>query len=402
VNPPRFSWSYTPNPADTDKDQAVRSFQFQAAYDTDFRKLAVNVRTASNLYNTIAPFKEDTVYWRVGYIEAGEDQPRKWSETRRFTIAADAIKWDRSMLADETYLRERGAHPHILFNAQNRRLLYQYLERRGGKAWALARRAAEEAVNSSWWHEIDPNKGIKDGQRARYIANVAFVWQLTRDQKYLEAKPQEALVQLARNYLDIKGDRKDVITQLPGGGGEMIRALGFGYDWLYEVMTPAQRQEVLKAIESNCQFMVNAFWWRYPKNSSLKTADPLGNYPGGFIVPRQSAAKIGTSHGINNFQYALVAALAAYPESSKVREFFDLGVNYMIGRTYPYGSDGGMNQGRPYSATEGVYGKTVLDTAILYQIAFPEVKFNLNPFFKLQSDWWNRVAPVGFVQGHEP
>ena len=75
INPPRFSWSYTPDPAEAGKDVSLKEFQFQVAHDRQFKRLAVNVRTVSNMYNFIRPLKKGLCYWRVGYADPRRGSP---------------------------------------------------------------------------------------------------------------------------------------------------------------------------------------------------------------------------------------------------------------------------------------------------------------------------------------
>jgi hypothetical protein len=93
------------------------------------------------------------------------------------------------------------------------------------------------------------------------------------------------------------------------------------------------------------------------------------------------------------------AALAAYGDDPWCRDLFDLGLNYMIGVTYPYGFDAAANQGLCYAKVhlffgtgDGVMQHFVADTV------FPEVHFYKNPFWKGVGEWFSRMAPVGFVE----
>jgi hypothetical protein len=494
LNPPRFSWSYTPNPLDYEEiDRLPYLFLLQISPDPNFSSKTVEVLTRSNLYNTLPPFPSPgTYYWRVGYIvdtemdrgvangmprclvstkdpvKIAQFKPLKWSRVRSLMVPAGARRWDRSMLADENYLREKGRHPHILFNEETRRPLFKYLEAvekkyltvyknriptrtnemiefDAGKGWHYAKRYAYETISAAWWKTwwnaaagawwadgspASTTALVADGIRAIRISNVSFVWQLTKDQGPISvfiagkgearvklgealqnAKPQDALVRLAEYYLAIKADQRDSSGSI---NGDMIRVLGFGYDWLFSLMTSEQQKQVRKAIEANCNFVTKGgIWWWNPKNRSIfyGKGDPTWEYAGGAYVPSFLHSKMGASHQTSNFERAIVAALAAYPQSGSpgddypqkgaARELFDLGVHYMIGKVYPFGNEEGMNQGRGYSAISiSDLQRSVLGTAMLYQLSFPEAQFNQNPYFHSISDWWSRIAPVGFTEGH--
>lgn len=418
-NPPRFCWSYTPNPADGGTDTAPKEFQFQVAYDKDFKNPAVDVRTASNAYNLLAPLKSSVCYWRVGYFNPANlkdqstwtrkpgswnAQPCAWSKTRTCRIATDAVAWDRSMLADEKYLAEKGKHPHILFTPGSRQALYEYLEAHGGEPWTSIKKQADKSIAQPWWSEAEPPKDLYVGVWSNALVHVAFVWQMTRDQRYLDARPQQVLVNMARYFIKNKGPITDGITVSAFAG--MIRTLAFGYDWLYEVMTPQQRQEVLLALELRCKYVNfggqcwgSAFYDPIDPRFSWGRGDPTGEYPGGFYVRAHAVPKQSHSHTSDNFHWSMMAALAAYPDSAAARELFDLGVNYMLGKTY-FACDGGLGQGRGYTYVH-VFEEKILCTHAVYGITFPEAQFQRNPFWNLFIDWYSRFLPVGFAAGHD-
>ena len=404
TNPPRFCWSYSPNPAKSHTDISVKEFQFQVACDKEFKDLAVNVRTNCNFYNFIAPFKKKACWWRVGYINSDtEKEPSAWSKVRSFTIADGATVWDRSMLADEKYMAEKGKHPHMLFNARNRKAMRKYMETNAAEIWGMIKSRADQTIAAPWWSRTPDPKVVDIGTWANGITYVALAWQLTRDPKYLAAKPQEALVRMARHYLATGGWRKDVVS---GGDGFAVTGLGYTYDWLHEVMTPRQRKEVLVAIEANCLWIRNAWWWftmRKPVSFAKgEPANPLAIYKGGLMAERWSGFKVPSGHPLINFYMATTTALAAYPESAIAKEYLDLSVNYAIGKTVPYGGEGGINQGRPYGYEDVFSFNAAFPLAVLCQMIFPEAKFNLNPFWRVNADWWSRMIPVGFFTGHEP
>ncbi|MEI6603893.1 MAG: hypothetical protein WCP35_01190 [Verrucomicrobiota bacterium] len=468
INPPRFSWCYTPTARNTYSDQSVKQFQFQVANEPTFANPVINLTTDVNFYNTLAPFSGSKVwYWRVRYItpfgtlSTNDGTQRQielldgWSDVRKFTIADNATAWNRSMLADEAYLASKASHPHVLFNASNREAMHAYLEaqavkwlalptllgepweREIGKGWVYAKASADRDIASDWWNDILTNtnwvshhiscdnatyqrlaigtavppeltKSISNDELGLYTANVAFVWQMTKDPKYLAAQPGVVVGKLAQYYVtnsDLGGAwQSDAVSG--GYGREMILGFGQSYDWLYEIMTPAQRASVLYAIERNCNWLLHCgAWgegWQKPTVWAPWLADPM-NYTGDYRVQSPSPFKLGTSHWIDNQQSAMAAALASYGDTGAVwsRKLFDIGVNYMIGVTYPMGCDGGLNQGRMYSAF-CFESPDTLRAAMLYHYTFPEAQLNKNPFFKLNSAWWSAMVPVGFEQGHEP
>jgi hypothetical protein len=427
LNPPKFSWLYTPDPSTARTDIEEKKFIFQTSYDSSFSTYRDNVLTSSNMYNTIAPFNSgSTVYWRVGYIHDGQTTPYVWSKTRSFTVGS-AKTWDRSKLADENYLASKTAHPHVLFNTTTRKQMYDWIKNQpftagegydpahaAAKAWYYAKDDAKNAIAASWWPQTNPTTP-GNSERATNIAKVAFVLQLTSQaadgsadknlyNQLLAAKPQDALVRFAEGFVAQGADRMDQSNNT-AAGEDSIRNMAYAYDWLYEYMTDTQRATVLKALEGYMKFVENVIWWRIPKNSAYRyTGDPTGVYAGGFNVIADyggSHAKTGDSHGFSNYMRGMVAALATYGESTAGREFFNLGVNYLTGVMYPFGYDGGVNQGREYSEIALSVDRIILVNS-LYQVTFPEIQFGKNTFFDKNVDWFSRMHPVGFVQGHDP
>ncbi|MCM8797016.1 MAG: InlB B-repeat-containing protein [Candidatus Omnitrophica bacterium] len=479
LNPPRFSWSYNPDSRDAKIDVSPKEFIFQVAYSKSALEyartldnplnapnLVVSVRTPSNCYNFLAPFDPNQrVYWQIGYINPlnlvlnnhywpslwnnwnlrlWDNNNIIWSDIRSFTIKHDpadpdnpeknALIWDRSMLKDWSeggYLKTKAAHPHMLFNAQNRNGLYLYLkgleakyisvfqgsfpsngsvrdklEFETGKGWYYTKIFTRQAITSTWWNEEKPP--IRREAMADYIAQAAFVYQMLKDvhdhqdpdyalaEQLRNTDMVNPLLRVVRDYLSARGDRTDTCS---GAVGNMIFNIALAYDWLYELMNNTQRQEVLNAIELRCKYMTRDYWWWY----SYRDGGQPGEYLGPFTVGVGSGAKANHSHIMNDFNEAIKAVLAAFGDSTDpathtasgaTREFFELGVNYLIGVTYPFGWEGDSNQGRGYGA---INITQILATSVIYQMTLPEAGFNRNPLFPAARDWWSRMVFVDFT-----
>jgi hypothetical protein len=385
INPPRFSWSYTPDPRNSNADTTARMFQFQVADNAQFLAPVVDIRTACNFYNFLAPFASNKLFWRVGY--AGLTGPvTEWSAVRQFTVGSGAIPWDRSMLAKTDYLSAKGAHPHILFNASNRAAVASYLSKNYASNWASIISIADQTIAAAWWPSTMPASGVMSEEVwATRIGNVAFAWQMTRDPKYDDAGA--ALVVLANRYVATNGPNLDFISA--ANFASELRSLAMGYDWLYDVMDATQRATVLNALSLRCHFITNhyAIWYRTTN--------------GNLSVDNTSLAKKGESHGFYNFYTTIEAALAGYNESTDCREMFDLGINYMIGVTYTFGANGCPNQGRDYGYDAHFNNADMLPTHMRLQISFPEAQFQLNPYWNNAVDWWDRLLPVAYTQLNE-
>lgn len=394
INPPIFKWSYHPMPQQAN-DGTVRSFRFQVAYESSFRSPVVNILTSNNVYNCLAPFTNASapIHWRVAYLDPVIGATNAWSAVRQFRISGTARTWDRSMLADPAYLAAKGVHPHMLFNADNRESMLAFLHTNNVPTWNYVTNWTYSSITQSWWNTPSATN-VYSGEWAKRVASVAFLWQLTRDPVLRDSNPAAALNDMATYYLQFQWDMKDVVS----GGADIsfIRCLGYGYDWLYEILTPAQRATVLGAIEANCRWILRRYWWY------SSAGDPNRIYPGPYTVPRDRAPLIGGSHQNVNYLATMIAALAAYPDSASIHEFLEYGLNYALAQVYPFGTGDGLNQGRLY-LYYGAFGRNyALHVAMNLDILFPEAQWRSHPFWNGVAEWWEHMNPIGMAQGHEP
>lgn len=494
LNPPRMSWSYTPNPRDVDPcsgshclAMSPKLFILQASYSPEeltaaralpnplTATLVHNIRTASNAFNTLPPFQPPTVggrkavHWQVGYIKPREADPNQpmtqhwtlqeadweptpyaWSDIRTFYIAEDAEDWDRSMLTNHPsvnqlhtgYLQEYTHHPFMYFNNRpwsqdailtTREALLSYLQNleqthmapgaprtemfEYARGWRNAKQSAADTIAAPWWPTTKP-EGVWGGHWAQQIATVAFVWQLTKDHPEITnpnnpaqpladaiaaSQPHRALVTLARFYMDQEGPRVDQIVDQQFQN--IRKAVALGYDWWFELFDPrdpaqlANRQEVLRALDHTCRYAVKG--GLLYNSGDWGSHDATGAYPGPFFTVRQgNLPKHSAPHPIDIFHTEMIHALAGWPDSDACKELFDLGVNYMIGVTYPWGFGGAINSGRMYGVVN-LFGPA-LPAHMAFAMSFPEAQFRKNPFWHEDVDWWSRMDPVRFTEGHSP
>jgi hypothetical protein len=436
LNPPRFSWSYAPDPSRNDaasshRDVSPHEFIFQISSNKSFTDFSVNVRTPWNMYNTLAPLVPGGNYfWRIGYIyPRNPDDPNSWTLstngwkdspsvwiTNSFSISSNATSWDRSMLANPDYLAARGKHPHILFNADSRTNLLAWLngcyrknqvgsgtvdERKVGQSWDNALKTATQTISSPWWQDSKPMGGW-DGNWGVRVGEVAFVAAVTGSKLYNLTNLANQLDLLAAYFRTNGGPTADIAG---GGAGQLCiyRSIVCGYDWFYDVLTPAQRYNCLRAIELRSAWGLYSSWftiglWGGPYSTNV-------NYPGPFSVRAFNAGKLLNNHPMVNSHYDYWGALAAYNDSPICRKLFDAGVNYMIGVGMATGGfEGGMGDGRSYLFSM-LFNGGGLDanffTYVWYGISFPEAKLNLNPFWSRNAEWFSWMWPVGYTQGHD-
>jgi len=259
------------------------------------------------------------------------------------------------------------------------------------------------------------NFATSEYERGLWFSNALFIYRLTGDSRFKVDKPedqgslQKVYERIVRFYLDSGGVemwRTDLISRQ--SLASFSPAMALGYDGLYYNLSEGQRKLALYAIELNSNYFVNfaeRTGWRFPyvgcsqcdsansyDNFNKWWSAPL-NYTGPYVVVSGSVTKAGHSHFQDDFPVSLFMAMAAYNESLQVREFFDLGMNYLIGVTNSFGADGGLNNGIEYSSG---HLSSALMGSIYAQESFPEVQFNKNLHFKKNAEWLDRMIPVGF------
>ena len=399
-DPPVFTWTYEPDPATMawqvyyTPDSPMRKFRFQISSDSGFSTLLVDKVTVCNNYNFLAPLNVAQAWWRIGYLDPNDENiVQEWSAVRTFYIAGSHTDWDRSSLASASYLASKANHPRMIYNSSNLPAIRSWI---AGDTRATARLNqikswADTALAASWWTSPGPSHNNSEFQ---LIRRVALAWLLTNDTKYLDSgQTVQTLVDLAQVYLNDVHDRKDDTD------GHSIRSLAFAFDWLYNQMTPSQRNVVINALDRHADWIVNYRIFRTPDGgSSLLTT--LINNPGMAIVPTEVSARsswqVGGSHQQDNFNMAMYAALAAYEHGDNLRELLDLGMNSVIGQPYFMGSEEGYNAGGTYSA--GNFLK-YLDMSIVADTVFPEMNLAQNPHFDI-ADWLGWFSPVDLEQSY--
>jgi hypothetical protein len=417
INPPSIQWCYVPDATQAHSDTEIKTFILQAAYDSGFANVALNVTNRWNFYSTLAPFTNTSVYWRVGYCHGSNTTAYAWSAVRKFTIASGALGWDRSMLTDEKYISSKG-HPFISITPATRaagsnfvfRALDAYFKstsdhvlRDVGYGFRSITNVAARALTNSFWPDGVPSSPWRgaSGEWAIDVGDVCLMWALTHDSVWSNAHPELALQAMANYYVTNRGYLCDVIGN--SQFDDMERTLALGYDWCYDLMSDSVRSNVLSAMASRCRYLLCGFdtilWDSKNSKYTDSKGDPSGAYCDGFITRPYSQAKWGHSHGTDNFHNAMVMALAGAADHPWCRELFDYGVNYMLGPTYVYANV--MGVGRPYTLVH-MFENKMLNTHVLFQTAMPEVAWANNPFWARAADWWDRILPVQMGQGHEP
>lgn len=262
LNPPRLSWPYWPD-WPNDWADASHTFTLQISSAPDCSDPVVNVTCPFNFYNTVPKLHGATKwYWRVGYDIGAEGE--KWSEVRTFTVAEDAIEWDRSALAKPD-LAERG-HPRILFTKDNLQQIRALATANPESRAALdyMRQQADQILQKPWWGNF-PRTDRDDEPKQEFhaiasdLATVCFVWRMTGDAKYAGVKER------AVTWASYPAGGRASPEGLGGDGGEDATQgnefLALLFDWLYNDLNDEQRQVMIKSLEWRIDHWMNWVAW---------------------------------------------------------------------------------------------------------------------------------------------
>ena len=392
-DPPRFCWTYDPDPSVSMLASPLRKFRFQISSNSSFTSLLVDIVTESNSYNFLAPLNIGQAWWRVAYLDYATETVDEWSPERTFYISGSAVDWDRSDLASDTYLASKANHPRLMYKGSDLPAIRTWI---AGNSAAQTRQlfitnAADTAIAAAWWG----NPTTEPETYWHSMRRVALAYLLTQDNKYLDnGDTIDTLVALAGLYVSTGHARTDDYD------GHAIRSLALSYDWLYNEMTPSQRASVVAALDHHADWLNNYFIFRSMYEVDGIRGSNIYSYlranPSVALVPDQvsggSTWKMGNSHTMDVFQDGLYAGFAAYEDSAHCRELLDLGMNFHIGRTYWNGTEQGVHQGLSYS---GSAFTDIVNAAFVATTIFPEVELEKNPFLTGVTRWFNRMAPYG-------
>ena len=391
LNPPRMSWPYWPG-WPHDWTDARHTFQFQISANADCSDPIVDVSTEINFYNTIPALTGARQwYWRVGYDVGATNE--QWSPIRTFTIAGDAVTWDRAALANPP-LAGMG-HPRVLFNQESLPRVRELAQTNPESAAALAylRKQADTILEKPWWDDFPAADTTRVPEQefhaiAGDLATVCFVWRMTGDAKYAGVK--ERAVTWAsyppggRASPEILGgDGSEDATQ----GNEFLALL---FDWLYNDLDEPQRQTMITSLEWRIDHVMNRHVWRTTRipwrlKASERTSPP-------YLVKSTGLSGCVSSHSYEATMDTAVCGLVLYEHSAIGREWYNVAVNYLIGITCGFGFDEAWNEGPGYGSSKC---KWLTNASLYFDTALPEAGLGRNPFYSRIGEWFSRVIPVG-------
>lgn len=390
VNPPRFSWRYEPEmvlPEATKPTNRLRHFRLQVASSPDFSSPSVDVQTALNFHNELAPLEPGVWFWRVGYGLAGDADVATWSDTRSFEVQPEAPLWDRSGFGQAAEAIKALPRPRLGppegdwtgFAAATRE------DELRATLFTREQEAAERAVASDWWSGLpssdappaDAKLARRDVLRfheiARGIAAAAFVWRVTGDERYAAVK--DRLVDFSKyppgglSAPEYNGTNVKFTT-------EIVKFLALAYDWTHEALAPQERAAVLEAIN----WRLDDVFFRGRSWAAGDLVDPLG------------LGVKGGSHPYQNAMWASVAVLVAAGESAAADRALPLVLNYLAGVGASQGPHEAYNEGHGYGTEKG---GTLLEAMLVAHLLAPQLQLGRSPQLRGLGDWYAQVFPLG-------
>ena len=336
--------------------------------------------TPYNFYNALPPLSgASRWFWQVTYNPGTAEEER--SRVRAFDLTTDAVTWDR------TLIRRAGeclrGHPRVIFTPENRAALLA-LRQEDTECRTIADQAirlADETLSAPWFFGFpltDTSAELGEfpiAEFSQYLQNVAFAWMLTGDDRYLAVK--EPLLRLARyapgGYASPEG-----IGHGHKFGTKITEHLAISFDWLYDQLSPEERETIVGSLDWRIRHITEAFTWVH-----------------GDEVQTKSIAVSPTSHAWENFTWTLTGALAVSEHSEAARRFVELGLHFLTGVGNGFGADEGWSEGVSYSHWKF---SSLVATSLYAAMTLPDLGLERNPLYRRLGEFFLYLAPVGVMR----
>ena len=334
-NPPDFSWPYIP--------EAV-AYDLKICRDLQLQQIAYQATGLNtNYYNFPASFESGTYYWSVRYHT--ENGVSAWTEASRFLILPDAAEY-RVDSIDTMLSKIPASHPRIAVGQTN---LEQFRKLPGGQNYADEMTANVRA----YMKEPMPTEPTTTEDLRTQIApmtnrvNSSAISYLLKQDPDIGAYGVSALLSLAA--WDPQGTTS-YVNQDQAFRDIMI-AMVQGYDYLYDLLTPEQRQTVLSAIRTR------AITLEHPTEGLSDAAYKLKESP-------------YMSHGGTGRDYILLTSIALYGELPEAEQWLREYLPMYLNMVPVWGNqDGGWAQGTGYAAASYTMGEDLRFTLYTHGIA---------------------------------
>ncbi|WP_179223788.1 DUF4962 domain-containing protein [Paenibacillus tyrfis] len=363
-NPPRFTWI----PAQLEHDRYVLQISRSAAFAEEETETVGPV--SYNLYTPDRPLEPGTYYWRYALLTDNEAGRTAWSRVRRFAVP-EGLPETPLPSPDRRYAQASAAHPRLWLQASElpdfrRRVKedpsycgWETFYERSVQPWIGRELIAEPQPYpdhkrvASLWRNM-----YLDCQEALYaIRHLAVAGVVLED---------EALIGRAKLWLlHVAGWNPEGTTSRDYNDEASFRvagALAWGYDWLYDALSEAERELV---------------------RGSLLTRAGLVAY---HVMERSKIHHVPfDSHAVRSLSSVMVpCSIALLGEESKAQEWLDYTLEYYANLYTPWGgADGGWAEGPMYWTT----GMAFVTEAFSLLKNYTGIDFYRRPFFTKTGDF---------------
>lgn len=392
LNPPVFKWIYHNDPWSMGwPNGPVQAFRFQISTDNGFNSLISDVTTSNNFYNCLAPITNadgstysGTVYWRITYM----DQSLRvitTSPTHTFTLAPNAVPWDRSYYDTTNFTIGYGSqHPHMFFTQTNRAAMAVFLRTNFimGFSWLRLTQDVYSATTSSWWNS-DSFTNLEPSDYSGIVAEACLAYQMDSNSVLKAANIGQMVSRLASSFMLHGEDQWD-----QNRNSEAAKCLPLCYDWGYGDMTALQRSNVLYTLEKYAQFFIYGEWWY------AGTPVPDRSYTSPLQIQYWSGAKTGSSHPRVDSGLGLYMSMAGMGESAALRDMQTYFLNYNLAKVDPFDGD----EGRGYAEQSW---RTMHNFAAQLLLCCLDPRMTNNPWFVKYPKMFAYWEPLNYVESQD-
>lgn len=372
LNPPSLAWLH---------ESDARSYVVEWSRREDFAEAGRATNLPFNVYTHSTTLPAGGYYWRYRFADS-KGALSGWSKSRRFTIPADAVAFP---MPTRPAQRERvpAGHPRLFLRPEQLPALRELARGRAADAFNALRVTADRYIAAGptpepehpgsatdkenkelikyWW----PNR-TQTEQACREAETIAFVYLLSGEKKYGEAARKWVLHLAAWNP-----DGPTNFKLNCEAGKPMLYRLPRAYDWAYDALTEAEREQVRAVMKRRALDAWNS--------------GEVGRGVGHLNRPF-------TSHGNRTWHKLAECAIAFLGEIPEAETWLDYAVNKFYA-AYPVWSDddGGWHEGVSY------WGGYMSKVVNWLQVADSALKIDgfKKPFFAQIGDYPLYVAPPG-------
>lgn len=479
LNPPLFSWGYRTN-ALTEwgswgtsvgpqaYSEFVHEFRLRVSTNSDLSSPAVDVRTRWPFYNFVPAITNGsdnylgTIYWRVDYFSPTQLNTSIFSFTRTFTLASDAVQWDRSYWGTTNAWLNLDWYPRLWFAPTNRQAVSNSIIASNFASWvSISNIAVATAARVDWGDtyrfQTSTNSNFSNVRdvfttKTNWVNYSATNETVYTRFHYIHTDSSTSAWTTAQQWTCDSGASNFVASAFPSSldpgnyipwaaqlalAGEITRLNTFtnrgfeatkliqwfrhsGYynhDWVGDTETVPQ---IVQFLDWSIGAMTAA-----EKASVMDSLDAMasryllkGNAGNGYYVNALTSAGwegdtnldaisvtgfewTQESHTTVNAQYYFDLFLLGAAQSTNCSRVCQFQLNFLLSRMTPYTVDVAINQPRGYAPTYFTIFLRMVNVSASLDRVFPNPGMKKWPQWLRHKEWFLRWIPPKFVNFSE-